>query len=88
MKLACDHVCVSVNKIHERIAIYKDVDTQKRYLELVDHKTKEFRYYPIHYYNGDNFSVDFSKYLTRSDFQRVYRLGTEMYDLETMERLN
>ena len=88
MKLTIDHVCLSINRIHEQLRIYKDIGTEQRYIELVDHETKEFRYYPIHYYQSENFSVDFSQYLTQSDFQRVYLLGSEVYDLETMKEIN
>lgn len=87
MKLTIDHVCLGINKIHEQLRIFKDIETEQRYIELIDHKTKEFRYYPIHYFTPENFSVDFSQYLTQSDFQRVYQLGTEFYDLKTMERI-
>ena len=88
MKLKIDHVCLSIDRIHEQLRIFKDVETKQRYIELVDNKTEEFRYYSIHYFTSENFSVDFSEYIIQSDFQRVYQLGDEFYDLKTMERIN
>lgn len=88
MKLTIDHVCLGINGIHEQLRIYKDIESEQRYIELIDHETKEFRYYPIHYYQSENFSVDFSQYLTQSDFQKVYQLGSVFYDLKTMEEIN
>ena len=87
MKLTIDHVCFSIDGIHEQLRIFKDIESEQRYIELVDHQTEEFRYYPIHHYNSENFSVDFSEYLTQSDFQRVYQLGSKFYDLATMEKI-
>ena len=88
MKLIIDHICISIDRIHEQLRIYKDIDTGQRYIELVDHESEEFRYYPIHHFTSENFSVDFSQYLTQSDFQRVCKIGGELYELETMKRIN
>ena len=88
MKLTIDKVCSSIDGIHEQLRIFKDIETDQRYIELVDHETEEFRYYPIHYFNSEHFSVDFSAYLTQSNFQRVYQLGNKYYELETMKEIN
>ena len=88
MKLTIDHICFLIDGIHEQLRIFKDIDTEQRYIELVDRETEEFRYYPIHHFISEHFSVDFSQYLTQSDFQRVYLLGNKVYELETMKEIN
>jgi len=91
IKLEVDHTCLSVDGIHARIRLLREVTknvNKQRYIELIDHKSKEKRYYPIHYHDIENISVDFETYLLEHEITILYKHGKDYYQISNMKKVS
>lgn len=91
MYLIIDKLCPSIDRIHEKLVFYKDINSDQRYIQLIDKKTNELRYYPIYsnnmYHEHPNlFSVGFESYLNEGEVFVLYKIAGELYHPGTLKK--
>ena len=82
--LIVDKVCSSIDRIHQELKFYKDVNSEQRYIQLFE-KDGDAVYFPIS--GHERVIVDFENKITHEQVFIAYELAGVLYDPRTTKRL-